>query len=208
MFIIIYVSCFPAGFRSRWAAAGARGTYCWGDSSYFARGWFVEKEYRITATWRNGCFEKMAVHSVHTIPNHRPTKMDVLPKTFVQIILAAKWFARHSRMSRNQQRRPLPSLLYLSYFYMQDSDLSEQQPEPGGPAATPTGGQPVIQPLPGDTDHHNQQTGFTSQAGPTWSLLLYIVWKSKGWASLWFLYEIIGGGHHHCIDTVLSEILY
>ena len=28
-------------------------------------------------------------HLVHTIPNHHPTKMDVLPKTLVQIILAA-----------------------------------------------------------------------------------------------------------------------
>ena len=30
-------------------------------------------------------------HPVHTIPNHHPIKMDVLPKTVVEIILAAKW---------------------------------------------------------------------------------------------------------------------
>ena len=36
-------------------------------------------------------------------------KMDVLPKTFVQVILAAKWLVRHSSMSPKQQRRPLPS---------------------------------------------------------------------------------------------------
>ena len=34
-------------------------------------------------TWQNGCF--------HTIPNHHPPKMDVLPKVVLQIILSAKW---------------------------------------------------------------------------------------------------------------------
>ena len=29
-------------------------------------------------------------HPVHTIPNHHPAKIDVLPKTLVQIILAVK----------------------------------------------------------------------------------------------------------------------
>ena len=43
---------------------------------------------RITATWQNGCFKKMDDHPVHTIPNHRPSKMDVLPKNSVQIIIA------------------------------------------------------------------------------------------------------------------------
>ena len=50
-------------------------------------------------------------------PNHDPTKMNVLPKTLVQIILAAKFLVRHSSTSPNQQRRPLPSLLSLSLFY-------------------------------------------------------------------------------------------
>ena len=73
---------------------------------------------RITATWWNTrCFRKMDDHPVHTIPNHHPTKMKVLPKTFVQIILAAKWFVRLSNTSPNQHRRPLPSLLSLSFFY-------------------------------------------------------------------------------------------
>ena len=44
-------------------------------------------------------------------PNHHAPKKDVLPKTFLQIILAAKWLVRHSSTSPNQQRRPLPSLL-------------------------------------------------------------------------------------------------
>ena len=50
-----------------------------------------------------------------SIPNHHPSKMDVLPKTFVQIILAAKCLVRHSSTSPNQQRQPLPSLLYSIY---------------------------------------------------------------------------------------------
>ena len=54
---------------------------------------------RITATWQNGCFEKMDDHPVHTTPNHHPTKMDVLPKPFFQIILTAKWLVRHSSTS-------------------------------------------------------------------------------------------------------------
>ena len=59
-------------------------------------------------------------HQVHTIPNYVPSsKMDVLTKTFVQIILAAKQLVRHSRTSLNQQRRPLPSPLSLSLFYDQ-----------------------------------------------------------------------------------------
>ena len=80
----------------------------------------MERMNRIKATWRNGCFEKMDDHPFHmtcSIPNHHPTKMDVLPKFFVQIILAAKWLVRHSSTSPKQQRRPLPSLLSLSFFY-------------------------------------------------------------------------------------------
>ena len=56
-------------------------------------------------------------HPAHTIPNHHPNTMDVLPKTLLQIILAVKWLVQHSSTSPNQQRRPLPSLLYLSFFY-------------------------------------------------------------------------------------------
>ncbi len=35
--------------------------------------------------------KKMDDHQVHATPNHHPTKMDVLPKTFLQINLAAKY---------------------------------------------------------------------------------------------------------------------
>ena len=41
--------------------------------------------------------------------------------SLVQIILAAKWLVRHSRTSLNQQGRPLPSLLSLSFFHAQNS---------------------------------------------------------------------------------------
>ena len=72
---------------------------------------------RITATYKNGCFGKIDDHPVHTITDHHPTKMDVRPKTFVQIILAAKLLVRHSSTCPNQQRWHLPSLLSLSFFF-------------------------------------------------------------------------------------------
>ena len=46
--------------------------------------------YQIKATWRNGCFEKMDDRPVLFILNLHPTKIDVLPKKFVQNILDAK----------------------------------------------------------------------------------------------------------------------
>ena len=69
---------------------------------------------RRTDAWQNGCFRKMDDHLVHTTPNHHPPKMDVLPKTFLQIILASKWLVWHSSTSPKQQWRPLPSLLSVS----------------------------------------------------------------------------------------------
>ena len=64
---------------------------------------FEEKDEQKNATCRNGCFEKMDDHPVHTISNHNPLKMDVFPKTFVHIILAAKWLVWHSRTSPRPQ---------------------------------------------------------------------------------------------------------
>ena len=43
---------------------------------------------RIMATWENGCFEKIDDHSVHTIPNHHPPKVDVLPFKYVPQLAA------------------------------------------------------------------------------------------------------------------------
>ena len=71
---------------------------------------------RRTDAWRNGCLKKVDDHLVCTTPNQHPPKIDVLPKTFLPIILASKWQARHSSTSLKQQRRPLPSLLYISYM--------------------------------------------------------------------------------------------
>ena len=56
------------------------------------------------ATWRMDALKKQ-----QTLPNY---KMDVLPKTSLQTILAAKWFLRYSSTYPNQQR-PLPSHLYV-----------------------------------------------------------------------------------------------
>ena len=53
---------------------------------------------RIKAAWRNGGFDDHLVHT-HSILNHHPTKMDVLPKTVVQIILANKCLVRNSTSS-------------------------------------------------------------------------------------------------------------
>ena len=51
---------------------------------------------------------------VHTIPNHHPPKRDVLPITFLQIILAAKWLLHPPTSSYN--RCPSYSLIDTLYF--------------------------------------------------------------------------------------------
>ena len=95
--------------------------------------WFnslLHYRFRARMIWRNGLIEKEKWTlgrldaseqwddlPVHTTPKHHHSKMDVLPKTFLQIILAAKWLVGHSSTSPKQQRRPLPSLLYNSFFY-------------------------------------------------------------------------------------------
>ena len=35
---------------------------------------------------------------VNNAPEHHPHKMDVLPKTFLQTLLASKWLVQHSSM--------------------------------------------------------------------------------------------------------------
>ena len=68
----------------------------------------------VMATFRNGCFVKMDYHPVHTIPNPHSTKMAVLPKTFVQIILAAKMVSAGFKYSpQNNSDDLLPSLLSI-----------------------------------------------------------------------------------------------
>ena len=104
----------------RWcgrAAGRGRSSLAPGSSSSGRPDDLKKRMNRIKASWQNGCCEKRDYHQVPTISNHHPTKMDVLPNTFVQIILAAKWLAWHSSLSPKQQRWPLPSLLSLSFFY-------------------------------------------------------------------------------------------
>ena len=93
----------------------------------------------VMATFRNGCFVKMDYHPVHTIPNPHSTKMAVLPKTFVQIILAAKMVSagfKHSPQTNSDDL--LPSLLSLSFFngglhgYMGTWALYQHRDETGG----------------------------------------------------------------------------
>ena len=70
-------------------------------------------------------------HLVHTTPNHHPPKIDVLPKTFFQIILFTKSVVQHSGMSPDQQRRPLPFLMSDSY------SMSEPRPPTSSSWSTP-----------------------------------------------------------------------
>ena len=64
--------------------------------------------------WKNW----MIIHFTPYQTMHHSTKMDVLPKTLIQIRLAAKWQGRAFKYtSPKQQRRPWPALLSLSFFY-------------------------------------------------------------------------------------------
>ena len=70
--------------------------------------------------------QKKDDHQVHTIPSHHPTQMDVLPKTFFQIIHAAKWLVRHSstvRPSINKDDLCLPFCLYPSSMSQTHSNI-------------------------------------------------------------------------------------
>ena len=55
------------------------------STSILYRDDMLKRMYIITATWRNGCYGKMDDHPVHTIPNHHPTKIDVLPNRDVNV---------------------------------------------------------------------------------------------------------------------------
>ena len=64
---------------------------------------------RITASWRNRCFEIMDYQPVHITPNH---KMFVLPRTFLQIILAANGCCSSDDLSLP----PLCILLWYQFY--------------------------------------------------------------------------------------------
>ena len=101
---------------------GKGGRCCLGDAEFLAalaifhQDDWKKRMNRIAATCQNGCIVKIDEYPVHTIQNHHPTKMDILPKTFVQIILGAKWLVRHS------SRRPQPTattFAFPSVFFLQ-----------------------------------------------------------------------------------------
>ena len=54
---------------------------------------------------------------IQTTPNHHPPKTNSLPKIFFKSFLLLNWLVLHSSTSPSQQRRPLPSLLYVSFLY-------------------------------------------------------------------------------------------
>ena len=55
-------------------------------------------------------WKKINDHTVNTTPNHLPSKLDALPKTFDQIILVAEWLVRYSNSVPQTSTTPLPSL--------------------------------------------------------------------------------------------------
>ena len=89
------------------------GTKC--RTTHFSQDDLKNRMNRRTDTWQNEWFRKINNHPVQTVPNHHSPKMDVLPKTCLQIILVAKWLVRHSFLSPNQQRRSLPSVWFLPF---------------------------------------------------------------------------------------------
>ena len=73
---------------------------------------------RITAIWWNGCFGKMFDHAFLTIPNHHLIYQNgFFPKNFCSNHPCCLIVSAAFKSFPNQQRRPLPSLLSLSFFY-------------------------------------------------------------------------------------------
>ena len=70
-----------------------------------------------TDTWRNECFRKMDADPVHNTPNRLPPRMDVLPKTFLQIILADKWLGRQVRPPNSMQQTTSSISSVFFFFY-------------------------------------------------------------------------------------------
>ena len=65
-------------------------------------------------------------HPVHTITNYNPTNVDVLPTTFLQIILDAKWFVWHSSIVRPPKRSHnlrLPFCIFSFFYACRPSEL-------------------------------------------------------------------------------------
>ena len=63
------------------------------------------------------CFGKMDDQPVHTTPYHHPTKITVHLKTFLQIILPAKWLMQHSSTSPNHHQCIYPSSMLIGTLH-------------------------------------------------------------------------------------------
>ena len=69
--------------------------------------------------------QKMDDHLVYTTPHHILAKMDVLPKTFLQIILATKRLVRHSSMYVPQAAATTFAFSSVCFFfYVAHQELS------------------------------------------------------------------------------------
>ena len=55
-------------------------------------------------------------YPVHSIPSHHYPKIDVLPKSFLQIIIAAEWLVRHSSSSPIHTTFAF-SFVFIQFFY-------------------------------------------------------------------------------------------
>ena len=77
-----------------------------------------KRRHRSSLLFRGRNSFNSALQIYHQTQTTTTPKMDVLPITFLQIFLAAKWLVRHSSTSTfpKQQRRPLPSLVSVSSF--------------------------------------------------------------------------------------------
>ena len=111
--VLLAKSLFVSGHTRRIDRREGKGRRCClGDADISTRMILKKRMNRIKANWRNGCFEKMYDHTVHTMQNNHPSKMDVLLKTFVQNILATKWLVRQVRSPNNSNNLCLLFCLY------------------------------------------------------------------------------------------------
>ena len=89
--MIVHLLCFSRWSTTRWSSVRWFSGQTpllqfFAEPAIFLRDDLKKRINRITAFWRNGYFGKIDNHPVYIVP----TKLDVLPKTFFQIILAAK----------------------------------------------------------------------------------------------------------------------
>ena len=118
---------------------------------FMSQNWFNSlPHYRLSARmiWRNGWIEKWTLGGMdasekwmifHFTPqkNHHPPKTDVLPKYFLQIILAAKWIVRHSSIHPPNSSDDLCLLFCVNPSSMVQCPPSALPPSLSAPPALP-----------------------------------------------------------------------